>query len=133
MIYAILASVFWGAMYFFQAKLISKGMNLVTLWGINMIPNLIYLTIGYKNFGNNLSLKEDWITLLCWVTGSYLGSFFIYLSLKHTDVSSASIIEMTYPVFIMLLLWFVDNEIPNKQSLMGFLLIFVGSVLIFKK
>ena len=103
MIYAILSSIFWGVMYFFQAKLISKGMNLVTLWGLNMI------------------------------TGSYLGSFFIYLSLKHTDVSSASIIEMTYPVFILLLLFFVDGETPNSKSIMGFVLIFVGSILIFKK
>ena len=132
MIYAILSSIFWGVMYFFQAKLISKGMNLVTLWGLNMIPNIIYLTISYKDFGNNLS-REDLPTICFWLTGSYLGSFFIYLSLKHTDVSSASIIEMTYPVFILLLLFFVDGETPNSKSIMGFVLIFVGSILIFKK
>ena len=133
MIYAILASLFWGVMYYFQSKLISKGMNLVTMWGLNMIPNIVYLIISHKEFGNNISFKDNFYLFFFWITGSYLGSFFIYLSLKNTDVSSASIIEMTYPVFIMMLLFLIDGEIPNIKSIVGFILIFIGSIFILKK
>ena len=31
MIYAVIASFFWGTMYYFQSKLISKGMNPLSL------------------------------------------------------------------------------------------------------
>ena len=108
-------------------------MNLVTMWGLNMIPNIVYLIISHREFGNNIAFKDNFYLFLFWITGSYLGSFFIYLSLKNTDVSSASIIEMTYPVFIMMLLFLIDGEIPNIKSIVGFILILIGSIFILKK
>ena len=133
MIYAVIASFFWGTMYYFQSKLISKGMNLVTMWGLNMMPNVLYLLFFYDKFADNFSLKDNFYLLIFWLCGSIMGSFFIFQSLRNTSVVIAAVIEMTYPLFILLFKFILEKERIEWSQIVGILVTIFGVFLVVKK
>jgi len=133
MIYAILASLFWGIMYYFQSKLINKGMNLATLWGLNMLPNILYLSFFHDKFALDFSIKENIFLICFWLCGSIFGSFFIFQSLRTTNVVIASVIEMTYPIAILFLRFFLEKERIEITQFLGIVITIFGVFLTLKK
>ncbi|MBU0721939.1 DMT family transporter [Patescibacteria group bacterium] len=61
-----------------------------------------------------------------------LANFFIFSGIKRLDASTASIVEISYPFFIVLFSYVLFRSTPNIYFFIGGILVFIGSVIIIK-
>lgn len=81
----------------------------------------------------NSLLKSDKTTLYLIFLSlllAALANYFIFSAIKLVGASSASIIEIAYPFFVVLFSIFLFRVAPSAWFLFGGLLIFIGSAII---
>jgi drug/metabolite transporter (DMT)-like permease len=61
-----------------------------------------------------------------------LASFLIIVSIKELNASTASIIEISYPFFVIIFSYFLFKQSLTPVFLLGALLIFAGSFVIIR-
>lgn len=61
-----------------------------------------------------------------------VANFFIFSSIKLLDASTASILEISYPFFVILFTMLFFRTVPNLYFFLGAVLIFFGSLIIIK-
>lgn len=79
--------------------------------------------------------KKDWgkikrsykVVVACTLPGIVLFNAFMYTALQHTTSINASIIANTFPVFIVILSYFILKERINTLKSLGILLALVGT------
>lgn len=132
--YAIMASILWGIDYAIAGKLFEKISIYSTLFVQFTTGAILMLILGYSDmkadmqyFGNN---KITWLFGLSALI--FCGAMlFIANSIKDSNATVAGLIEITYPVFIIIFSYFVfgDNHITPSITIGG-ILIFAGVVVI---
>lgn len=135
MIYALMASFFWGIMYYANSKIVKTGMTYsqmlffsLPLWFFLMF----FLRKDESLFDQNM-VESNKLFLTLFLISSIIGNFLIFQSLKKADVVIISVIEMTYPIFILLIKFFFERERIEWTQMLGILVTIFGVFLVVKK
>ena len=135
-LYAIGAAVTWGLVYTIDQKIL-HAVSPITLLFINAIVTaLIMLPFVFWNNGSVKAVLDSGKTNLLLISLSIvlatLANFFIFSGIKTLDASTASMIEIAYPFFVVLFSYFFFRSTPNVYFFIGGILIFIGSIIVIK-
>ena len=132
--YAIGAAVVWGLVYTIDQKILSEVSPLMLLF-INSIVTVVIL-LPFVFFTNTKIVFEVGKMGLLLILGASLlaalANFFIFSSIKSLNASTASIIEVSYPFFVVLFSFIIFRAVPNIYFFLGGALIFAGTFVIIK-
>ena len=86
----------------------------------------------------NIALaKQDgyvWLLLSFYVVAMMVANLLITISIAHKNASLSSLIEITYPFFIIMFSWVLFREMHmNLATSLGAVLIFAGVAIIYLK
>lgn len=138
LLYSLLSAVIWGANYLFYEKILAR-ISVSTLYFIDLtVGAIVFLFFALFNnaFTKDISLiqssKSLQILILATVITSILANLFIALAIQSKNATLSTLIEISYPVFIILLGWLLFKENNLSLSvLIGGGLIFSGITVIY--
>ena len=135
-IYAIGAAIIWGLVYAIDQKILAT-VSPMTLLFINSIMAvcIMFPFIFFDNGSVKTLFASGRNTIFLILISAILiiiANFLIFTSIKQLDASTASIVEIAYPFFVVLFSLILFKSTPNPSFFIGGLLIFVGSVIIIK-
>lgn len=135
---ALAASVIWGFSYAISGRLFQAGMNpsFVILFSsmINM-PVYLYMLLKVDGIQHNINIlmeNKNFIALMI-LQGLAIvaGIFLIYSAIQQKNATYASIIEISYPLFVFLFSWLLFRDVDMSWEVaLGGLLIFLGVALV---
>ncbi len=133
-IYAIGAAVTWGLVYTIDQKILSAVSPMALLFVDSLLMAIIMLPFVFFSHGSIktlfLSGKTNLLLILLSVALATLANFLIFSSIKSLGSSTASVIEIAYPFFVVLFSFIIFRSTPNMYFLLGGALIFVGAAII---
>ncbi len=137
-LYALFSAMIWGANYLFYEKILHR-ISVTSLYIIDFsISILVFIVFSYLNgsFSKDITTiqtsKHLQLLIVASIITSILANLLIALAIQSKNASLAGIIEITYPVFIIILAWILFKE--NNLSLsvgIGGGLIFIGIAVIY--
>ena len=136
--FAGIASLCWGVSYAACGPLLKKGLNpLIFLLGYSLcglIGSLIALLSSTKHSAaislNDLSRSEV-LWLIFSVAVSALGAYLTYAAMGAKNPTLVSLIEISYPLFVVLFTWIFFREMQlNPVTCVGGLLVLAGVAVI---
>lgn len=135
MIYAVTASFFWGIMYYANSKIIKSGMTYsqILFFTLPLWVFLMFILKGDDELLNLEMAEKNKYFLFIFVISSILGNFLVFQSLKNADVVIISVLEMTYPIFILLIKFLFERERIEWSQVVGILVTIFGVFLVVKK
>jgi drug/metabolite transporter (DMT)-like permease len=132
---AIGAAVVWGVHY----PLIDFAMKRISIYGVlllTVIPIFFLMPLFLRELAGDVDVfktlpgKEQWFILVVPLT-STAGAVLLYLSINGKNASLASLIEITYPVFVVIFAYLLFRQIHvNLSVISGGLMILAGAGLI---
>jgi drug/metabolite transporter (DMT)-like permease len=134
LIYAIAASICWGMSYAACGPILKKGLSpLIFFFGyafLGLIGAIVALVTSGK-FSEAIRLegidRGDLGWFLFSITGSALGAYLTYAAMAAKNPTLASLIEISYPIFVVFFVWIFFREMQlNTLTLCGGLLIIIG-------
>lgn len=135
-IFAVTASITWGLVYTIDQKILANISPILWLAlssvviGIMLLPILFFhkeeIKVILQSGRNNLLLILTSQLLIA------LATFLIFSSIKHLDAINASIIEITYPFFVIIFSLVLFGGSINIYFWIGSILIFIGSIVLIK-
>lgn len=138
-IYAVLAALLWGMSYAASGRVIEKGLAPFTLFVCYTTFSAVVGTLALFALGKSSAaiteireLRTEWFWFALAVVGSAVGSLLIYLAIGGKNATIASLIEISYPLFVALFTWifFRENQL-NTLTVIGGGLILLGVGLVF--
>lgn len=137
-IYAILAALCWGLSYAASGPVFRSGMSPLTFYFnyvlFGAVAALITLVIGglftsmvtqVRAVGPNLG----WFFLS--LGAASLGAFLTYVAIGEKNATLASLIEISYPFFVVLFSWIFFRDMQlNLMTFFGSLLLISGITVI---
>lgn len=133
-IYAIGAAVTWGLVYTIDQKILSNTSPIALLFLDSIITAIIILPFIFFNHDSVKTLlssgKSNITLIVLSIVFALLANFFIFSAIKNIGASSASIIEIAYPFFVVLFSIIFFRIAPSLPFFLGGLLIFIGSAII---
>ncbi len=136
--YAIFASLCWGVSYAACGPLLKKGLNpLIFLLGYSLfgfLGALIALVCSGKrnsgvSFCNLSNFELGWFFFS--VAGSALGAYLTYAAMGAKNPTLVALIEISYPIFVVLFAWLFFREMQlNPMTFGGGLLVLAGIAVI---
>ncbi len=133
-LYAIGAAVTWGVVYTIDQKILITTSPMTLMFINSLITVLIMLPFVFFEGGSIKALASTGKTNLILIFASVLlctvASFFIFSSIKSIGASSASIIEIAYPFFVVAFSFIVFRTVPSVPTLLGGVLIFIGAAIV---
>lgn len=134
-LYALIASILWGFDYAIAGKMFEKISIYTVLFFQFIVGSIIMLILGYADIKKDLPLlfhnnKFTWLFILCLIIFN-MAMIFIAKSIKVSNATMAGLIEISYPLFIILFSYFLfrDNHITPSIIISG-VLIFSGVIII---
>ncbi len=135
-LYAIGAAITWGLVYAIDQKILSGVSPLTLLFIDSILAAIIMLPFVFFDHGSikNLlsSSKTTWSLIILSIALATLANFLIFSGIKNLDASTASIIEIAYPFFVVLFSYILFRSTPNIYFFIGGTLVFIGSIIIIK-
>lgn len=138
-IFAALASIAWGLAYTLDQKILEKLPPIVLIslsylvCFILTIPFLFYENKNFSDFSYFSSIdKKMIITFLISVLLTFSANYFILAGIKELNASTASIVEITYPVFVIIFSFIIFRTVPNYLFLIGTVIVLFGISMIIK-
>lgn len=132
---ALGAAITWGIHYplldFALKRLSVYGVLLLTVLPVFFLMPLFMreLASDIDSFGL-LPVKEQWTILAVAVT-STIGAFLLFLSINSKNATLTSLIEISYPVFVIFFAYLLFKQFHANLSVMiGGLLILLGAIII---
>jgi drug/metabolite transporter (DMT)-like permease len=132
---ALGAAIVWGIHY----PLIDFAMKRLSVYSvllISVIPIVLLMPVFLRGVARDvqiyraLPLSEQWLIAVVAVT-STLGALFLYTAVSGRNATLASLIEITYPVFVVFFAWLFFRQLHvNLSVIAGGILILVGAGLI---
>lgn len=138
LLYAVAASICWGMSYAASGPILKKGCSpLVLFFGYTLLGLLGSLAalLSSGRLAGALRLegvsRPDILWFLFSVGGSALGAYLTYAAMSAKNPTLASLIEISYPIFVMLFTWVFFREVQfNLITLCGGLLVIAGVTVI---
>jgi drug/metabolite transporter (DMT)-like permease len=138
-VYAFSAAVLWGISYAASGRVIERGMSPLVFFFLYAVVGAVMggaaLVLGGRTSDLGAGIRTigpDWVWLVIAVVTSALGALLIYLAIGEKNATVASLIEISYPLFVALFAWvfFRDNQF-NPGSVLGGALILSGVGMVF--
>jgi drug/metabolite transporter (DMT)-like permease len=138
LLYALLSAIIWGANYLFYEKILSR-ISVSTLYFIDLTVGAIVFFLFASLSGTFIkdltaiqsSKSLIWLILATVIT-SILANLFIALAIQSKNATLSTLVEISYPIFIILLAWILFRENNLTPSvLLGGGLIFSGIAIIY--
>jgi len=133
-IYAIGAAIIWGLVYVIDQKILHEFSPFAFLFiaslltTIAMLPFIFWQSNSIKTF---LGLgKINLLLIILVVILAICANFLILSGIKSLGSSRASIIEISYPFFVVLFSFIFFRSELNIYFFIGGILIFLGSIMI---
>jgi drug/metabolite transporter (DMT)-like permease len=136
--YAVAASLCWGMSYAASGPILRKGMSPVLFFfgycALGFLGSIVLLSatgrIGQAFRMEGLE-KGDLGWFVFSIGGSALGAFLTYAAMSAKNPTLASLIEISYPLFVVLFAWLFFREMEiNTMTICGGLLVIVGVTVI---
>jgi drug/metabolite transporter (DMT)-like permease len=134
-IYAISAAVLWGFQYSsYGAKLSDIPATVYSFYyylGVTIINTIIVL---YAHPVSAMTLpRSQWGWMAANILVGAFASLFIAKSIQHESAAHSSMIEIAYPLFVLLFSFLLFKEqLPTARQLIGGGFVFFGILLILK-
>ena len=132
---AIGAAVIWGVHY----PLLDFALKRISVYGVlvlSVIPVLLFMPFFLRVLASDvdsfklLTMKEQCSILLIAVT-STVGAVLLLLSIDSKNATLTSVIEISYPIFVVLFAYLFFRQVHINLSVMiGGLLILTGAAII---
>lgn len=137
-LYAIVASILWGLDYSLTEKALEK-IRLPTLLAVELAVGfvcMIALSLVSGNFKRDVmtlvNARSDLVVVALIVIAFNVANALIVLSIGSKNAALAGIIEISYPLFIVLFSWLLFKEGSlSLSTIVGGALILTGVCLIF--
>lgn len=132
---AIGASLLWGVHYPLVDHALKK-ISLVSVLLLTALPVVLAAPFFYRTVAADFTIWKAMDTgakgmVLALALTSLLGSVLLFLSISGKNATLASLIEISYPVFVALFAWLLFREMHiNTSVIIGGLLVFAGVVMI---
>jgi len=138
-VYALSAAVIWGISYAASGRAIERGMSPVVFFtlyaGFGTLMGLAALVVTGKLTtipAEVRMMEKDWPWLAIAVVASGIGALLIYMAIGEKNATIASLIEISYPVFVAFFAWLFFRETQfNVMTVLGGALIMGGVVIVF--
>lgn len=135
-LFPILASITWGAIYALDQKILQKTSPLVFLFIDALITIAVFLPIILlqKNSLTELTAidRKSMALMAVTVLLTIAADFFILFGVKHLNASIASIIEISYPLFVAIFSYMLFRTAPTLPVFIGGMMIVVGSAIVIR-
>jgi drug/metabolite transporter (DMT)-like permease len=133
-VYALSASVIWGISYAASGRAIERGVSplvFFTLYAtVGALMGAAALTATGKlaTFPDEIrAVGKDWVWLAVAVLTSGIGALLIYMAIGEKNATLASLIEISYPLFVAFFAWLFFRETQfNLATIFGAALIIAG-------
>jgi drug/metabolite transporter (DMT)-like permease len=132
---AIGAAIVWGIHY----PLIDFAMKRLSIYSvllISVLPVFFLMPMFLRDLARDVEVfrllptNEQWLVAAIGLT-STLGAVLLYLSVNSKNATLASLIEITYPLFVVLFAYLFFRQVHvNTSVILGGLMILVGAGLI---
>jgi drug/metabolite transporter (DMT)-like permease len=132
---ALAAAVVWGIHY----PLVDHALKKLSLPGVLLLtalPILLLSLLTLRHLQNDIGVLQaaSWperLLLLAPALTSLAGSVLLFAAIGSKNATLASLIEISYPAFVVLFAWLLFKEMHlNTSALLGSALVMSGVVLI---
>ncbi len=113
-----------------------KRLSVYSVLLISVLPVLFLMPVFLRDLARDVEVfkllptNEQWLVAAIGLT-STLGAVLLYLSVNSKNATLASLIEITYPVFVVLFAYLFFRQVHvNTSVIFGGLMILVGAGLI---
>ncbi len=138
-VYAISAAVIWGISYAASGRVIERGVSPLSFFFTYALAGVLggaaALTITGRlgSVPQELrALGSDWIWFAVAIISSTSGALLIYMAIGEKNATLASLIEISYPLFVAFFAWLFFRETQiNLPTLAGAALIIGGVMVVF--
>ena len=135
-IYAIGAALTWGLVYTIDQKILAGVSPMTLLFIDSVIATIIMLPFVFFSNGSIKAVvtsgRMNLFLIILSVVLATLANFLIFSGIKNLGASTASIIEIAYPFFVVLFTYLFFRTTPNIYFFIGGSLIFIGSIIIIR-
>jgi drug/metabolite transporter (DMT)-like permease len=132
---ALAAAITWG-IYYPLVDMALKRISLYSVILLSMIPVMLAIPLFLNTLRNDietvraLPTSEQWIFAVLGLIGLF-GEVMVYIAITGKNATLASLIEMTYPLFVVIFTYVFYRQMQITPSVFaGGLLILVGAGLI---
>jgi drug/metabolite transporter (DMT)-like permease len=132
---ALGAAITWG-IYYPLVDMALKRISLYSVILLSMIPVFLVMPLFLKTVSSDietvksLPVSEQWIIAALGLIGLF-GEVMVYLAINGKNATLASLIEMTYPVVVVLFAFLFFRQMHVTTSVfLGGLMILTGAGLI---
>jgi drug/metabolite transporter (DMT)-like permease len=132
---AIGAAIIWG-IHYPLIDFAMKRISVYTVLLISVLPVLFLMPVFIRDLARDVDVfkllptNEQWLVAATGLT-STLGAVLLYLSVNSKNATLASLIEITYPVFVVLFAYLFFRQVHvNTSVILGGLMILIGAGLI---
>ena len=138
---ALGASLMWAIGYVFSEKLLKAGVTpmffLVFMYVVSF-PIYIAIMGGIESIQKNIEVLQGSKTILVYTIIASIaflfGNLFVFEAMANKNATIVSLIEASYPLFIVLFTWIIFKEVQlNWTQAFGGVLILAGAGLIYLK
>lgn len=135
-IYSLGAAIAWGLVYAIDQKILAGVAPMTLLFIDTVIAAIIMLPFVFFSHGSIknalFSGKANLSLIVLSVALAILANFLIFSGIKNLNASTASMIEIAYPFFVVLFSYILFRSTPNIYFYIGGVLVFIGSMIIIK-
>jgi drug/metabolite transporter (DMT)-like permease len=135
-IYAIAAAITWGLVYAINQRVLANATPLVFLFIGSIVTAIITLPIIIFQWDSIKQIfssgKTIWQLIILGEVLVLIANFFILSSIKNLGAPLASVIEISYPLFVSLFTLLLFGGSLNIWFWIGTAFIFFGSAIIMK-
>ena len=132
---ALGAALVWGVHYPLIDYALKK-VSLISVLMLTAIPVLLFMPVFATTLADDvkvfsgLSGTDKCLILATAITG-LSGAFLVYLSIQTKNATLASLIEITYPVFVVVFAYVLFKQVHiNTSVVIGGLLVMTGAGII---
>ncbi len=132
---AIGAAIIWG-IHYPLIDFAMKRISVYTVLLISVLPVLFLMPVFIRDLARDVDVfkllptNEQWLVAATGLT-STLGAVLLYLSVNSKNATLASLIEITYPLFVVLFAYLFFRQVHvNTSVILGGLMILIGAGLI---
>ena len=134
-IFAIGAAMTWGLVYALDQKILSNMDPVAFLFIGSIVTPFLLLPFMLRSGAWKTMIStgtENAPLIMLSIVLALFADFFILSGIKNLNASTASVIEIAYPFFVVLFSYILFRSVPNIYFFIGGLLVFTGSVIIIK-
>jgi len=132
---AVAAALVWGVHYPLVDYAL-KRVSILSVLLLTAVPILLLLPMYQQTLKNDIAVWQglSWsgrLPILAIMVTSLAGAVLLYVSISGKNATLASLIEISYPVFVALFAYLLFRELHlNASVLVGAALVFSGVALI---